>query len=90
MTSIHYDAAIDDARRRELIYRGDLFVCSPSKASMALVELAREMLSKAFGTRDPETAQYEMNVEEFARLLGELKPRLHSSPRLQALAAGDA
>ena len=60
MTSIHYDAAIDDARRRELIYHGDLFVCSPSKASLALVELAREMLSQAFGTRDPEIAQYEM------------------------------
>ena len=85
MTSIHYDAAIDDARRRELIYHGDLFVCSPSKASMALVELAREMLSKAFGTRDPETAQYEMEVEEFARLLGELKPRFIHHPDCKRL-----
>ncbi len=85
MTSIHYDAAIDDARRRELIYHGDLFVCSPSKASLALVELAREMLSQAFGTRDPEIAQYEMNVEEFARLLGELKPRFIHHPDCKRL-----
>jgi hypothetical protein len=85
MTTIHYDSAIGDERRRELIYQGDLFVYSPSKASMALVELARDMLTQAFGTRHPETAQYEMKVDEFARLLGELKPRFIHHPDCKRL-----
>lgn len=85
MTTVHYDSAIGDEQRRELIYAGDLFLYSPSRASLALVELARGMLAEAFGSRDPEQAQYEMPVEDYARLLAELKPRFIHHPDCKRL-----
>jgi hypothetical protein len=85
MANIHYDATLSDGQRRERIYRGDLFIYSPSKASLELVVLAREMLSQAFAPRDPETAQNDMDVQEFAKLLGELKPRFIHHPECKRL-----
>jgi hypothetical protein len=85
MANIHYDATLSDGQRRELIYRGDLFIYSPSKASLELVALAREMLSQAFAPRAPETAQSDMGVQEFAKLLAELKPRFIHHPECKRL-----
>jgi hypothetical protein len=85
MTTVHLDAAVSDDVRRERIYAGDLFLYSPSKDSLALVEIARGMLAEAFGARDPEHAQYEMPVDEYARLLGELKPRFIHAPECKRL-----
>jgi hypothetical protein len=85
MASIHYDARLTDDQRRDLIYKGDLFVYSPNKASLELVALAEEMLKQAFGPLDPETAQYEMEVATFAKLLGELKPRFIHHPECKRL-----
>jgi hypothetical protein len=85
MTTVHYDSAISDERRRELVYAGDLFLYSPSRASLALVDFARSLLSQAFGSRDPERAQYEMPVEDYAKLLAELKPRFIHHPECKRL-----
>src|SRR4051812_32988242 len=85
MGTVHLDSAISDDARRERIYAGDLFVYSPSKASLALVDLARGMLAEAFGSRDPEHAQYEMPVEDYAKLLGDLKPRFIHAPECKKL-----
>jgi hypothetical protein len=56
---------------------------------LALIEFARELISETFGSLDPETAQNEMPVEEFAKLLADLKPRFIHHPtskeRIQAL-----
>jgi hypothetical protein len=47
------------------------------------------MIIEAFGSLDPETAQYEMPVEKYAEVLAELKPKFIHHPgskeRLQAL-----
>jgi len=42
MVNIYYDARLSDDERREHIYRGDLFVYSPTAESLALTELARD------------------------------------------------
>jgi hypothetical protein len=49
------------------------------------VEFARQLLVDAFGGRDPETAQHEMPVEDFAALLGEVKPRFIHHPENKRL-----
>ena len=85
MTTLHYDAKFSDDQRRELIYSGDVFVYSPSKHSLAMVDLARDMLATAFGRRDPQTAQFDMPVEQFAALLAELKPRFIHHPECKRL-----
>jgi len=85
MTNVHYDAAISDDERRQLLYAGDLFVYSPSDASRELVKFAREMVAEVFGSRNPELAQYDLPVEEYARMLGEFKPRFIHHPECKRL-----
>ena len=88
MNSILFDASANDAARRELLYRGQLLVYSPSPSALALVELARELIRGAFGPRDPELAQFTMAVEDYAALLAELKPRFIHHPQAKACIQG--
>src|ERR1700682_3479009 len=81
MNSIIIDAALGDDKRRELLYRGQLLVYSPTPSSLALVEFARNMAEEAFHPLDPETAQFHLPVERFAAILAELKPKSIHAPR---------
>lgn len=81
MNSVFFDSRMTDDQRREALYAGQLFVLSPTPASLALVDLANEMIREAFGGCDPEQAQYGMAVEEYARILAELKPKFIHHPR---------
>jgi len=80
MTTVFYDAKMTDDERRTRIYAGDLFVYSPRKSVQAFVEFTRGLLEEAFAPLDPETAQYKMSVEDFAALLGRLKPSFIHHP----------
>jgi len=83
--AIHVDAAMGDDERRRRVFDGELFVYSPRRASLALVEFTRELLREAFGSRDPETAQHEMEVKDFAELLGRVKPQFIHHPESKRL-----
>jgi hypothetical protein len=85
MTAIHYDSACSDDERRRLIYSGDLFLYSPTSQSLELVSFAEDLLAQAFGARDPQLAQYDMPVEEFAGLLASLKPLFIHHPECKRL-----
>ncbi|MEQ4721118.1 hypothetical protein [Nonomuraea sp. B19D2] len=85
MTTIFSNSEMDDESRRGMIYRGDVFVYSPTRAALELVAFAKELIADAFGSRDPETAQFDMPVEDFAALLAELKPRFIHHPRSKSL-----
>lgn len=85
MTTIHVDSALSDDTRREALYRGDLFVYSPSPAALELVRFTRALVEEAFAPRDPRLAQHEMAVEDYAALLAELKPRFIHHPRCKEL-----
>ena len=86
MTTLYFDRKIDDDARRELLLgKGDLFVYSANRHSLALIELARELLAAAFDGRDPTTAQYHYPVEEYARILAEVKPRFIHHPECKRI-----
>jgi hypothetical protein len=85
MHVIYLDSAFDDNRRRERLYDGDLFLYSPRASTTALCEFARELAEEAFAPHDPETAQYDMAVEDYAALLSELKPRFIHHPESKRL-----
>jgi hypothetical protein len=85
MTNVHYDAALTDDARRALIYSGDLFVYSPTDPSRELVDFAKTLLDELFEGKDPEAAQHDMPVDEYARLLGEFKPRFIHHPECKRL-----
>jgi hypothetical protein len=88
MTAVHYDAQLTDRERRERLYAGDLFVYAPTRESLAFVAFARKMLAEAFAPLDPEVAQHELPVAEFARLLGEFKPRFIHHPECKQMVPG--
>jgi len=80
MNAIYMDAPVTDAQRRELLYRGQLLVYSPTPSSLALVNFARKMAEDAFHPLDPETAQFHVPVERYAAILSELKPKFIHAP----------
>ena len=53
MIPIHFDAKTSDDLRRERLYEGHVFVYSPSRSSLALSQLGREMAEEAFAPYDP-------------------------------------
>lgn len=85
MANVHYDSAFTDEQRREAIYAGDLFVYSPTQSSLELVAFARQMVVEAFAPHDPELAQFALPVEQFAAILGKLKPAFIHHPRCKEL-----
>ena len=88
MAIVHYDSRLSDDERRERLFRGEIFIFSPSKTSLALVDHARSMIEAGFAPRDPEFAQYDMEVADFAALLGKLKPSFIHHPTSKALVRG--
>jgi hypothetical protein len=81
------DSKMGDGERRARLFAGDIFIYSPSEASRALVSHARQMIEEGFAPRDPEFAQFDMEVEDFAALLGGLKPSFIHHPQSKALVA---
>ncbi|SDI66983.1 hypothetical protein [Nonomuraea jiangxiensis] len=85
MTAVFSDSAVTDETRRTLLFQGEVFVYAASPATTELIKFTRELISEAFGDLDPETAQHEMPVEDFAKLLADLKPRFIHHPRCKEL-----
>ena len=85
MVSIYFDSSHEDSERRRNIYSGDIYVFSSRPSTAALCRVAREMSEEAFAPRDPQLAQFELPVEEYAGLLAELKPRFMHDPRVRDL-----
>jgi hypothetical protein len=80
MTSIIVDPRITDEQRRHRLYDGDIVVHTWSAAIHAFVEFARGMVEDAFAGRDPETAQFDMDVASYAAVLADLKPAFIHHP----------
>src|SRR5215831_9043208 len=78
--TVYYDAAISDDLRRKRLFEGQLFVYSPRPTTLAFVEFARSMIEEAFAGRDPRTAQDAMDVQQYAAVLGKLKPAFIHHP----------
>jgi hypothetical protein len=80
VTSVIVNSPRTDDERRHALYSGDIFVYTHSPAIQAFVDFTRGMIEDAFGGRDPETAQYDMDVMQYAAILGDLKPAFIHHP----------
>jgi hypothetical protein len=85
MTTLYFDTHLGDQERLARLYAGDLFVYSPRPSTLALTDLARQLIEEAFAPLDPQTAQDSLPVERFVEIVGPLKPRFIHHPRTQAL-----
>ncbi|HKT46188.1 MAG TPA: hypothetical protein VJP87_01565 [Candidatus Acidoferrales bacterium] len=88
MNAIYLDAPLSDEQKRELLYRGQLLVYSPTPSSLALVNFARKMAEDAFHPHSPETAQFDFPVERYAAILSELKPKFIHAPESKKFIQG--
>jgi hypothetical protein len=80
VSSIFFEPAMSEAKRRGRLYDGDLIVASGGPDGEHLVNFAREMLEAAFGERDPRRAQFSLSVEEFHEICAPLKPAFIHHP----------
>ena len=79
---------MDDAKRREELYRGSVFVYSPSPSAMKLCEFARELIEKDFHPHDPREDSGQMPVERCVEILADLKPKFIHHPGIQRTDSG--
>ena len=89
--TVYFDPTCDDDERRRRLFEGQLFIYSPRKSTLAFVEFTRKLVEAAFAPLDPRTAQYQMDVESYAKLLTKLKPSFihhpESKQHIQAMLA---
>ncbi len=88
MTAIYFDSPISDDDRRTALFRGDLFVFSPTPHSVELAGFARELAERAFAPHLPPEAQHHLDKQSYVAILAELKPMFINHPRSKELVRG--
>jgi hypothetical protein len=86
--NLFFDSKMHDAKRREELYAGSIFVYSPSPSALKLCELARELVETAFNGQDPIKIQDHMPVERCVEILAELKPKFIHHPKAKEYIQG--
>jgi hypothetical protein len=78
--NIFVGSSMNDAKRRNHLYAGDVFVHAPSQGALSLCKLAQDMVEEALGS-DPLRIQDSMSAERVAEILGVLKPKFIHHPK---------
>lgn len=78
--TVYYDSSVSDERRRQLLFEGQLFVYSPRSSTLAFINFARKLIEEAFSPLEAQTAQRKLTVEQYADILGKLKPAFIHHP----------
>jgi hypothetical protein len=85
MSAVIFNKDKEDDLRREELYGGSIYVYSPSSATMALCQLARDMSEQAFAPHHPTDAQHHMTTEQYSEILATLKPAFIHHPKCKEL-----
>jgi hypothetical protein len=83
--NIYFNRHLSDDDRRSEIYRGDIFVYSPSTRTLKLCALARSMIEEAFAPHDPRHIDEFLSMEQAAAVLHKLKPSFIHHPDCKQL-----
>jgi hypothetical protein len=86
--NVFFDAKMSDDARREELYRGSLFVNSPSTFALSLCQLAKDMIEEEFHPLDPLTLHESISAEKCAEKLASLKPRFIHHPKAKEYIQG--
>ena len=87
MSTLYFDADVQDDERRHRIYDGHVFVYGPKASTLAFTEFARTLIEDAFAPLDPRAAQFELPVEKFVDIIAPLQPRFIHHPESKRLIA---
>ncbi len=83
--SAFYDSPLSDDERRERLYKGDIFIFSPTPATKEIIALAAGMLERAFAPFHPGEIHRYKTPEEVAGILATLKPQFIHHPECKKL-----
>jgi hypothetical protein len=86
--NLFHDSDMDDAKSRGELYRGSIFVYSPSPSALKLCEFAQELIEAAFRPHDPRKVQESVAVERCVEILADLKPKFIHHPKCKELIRG--
>jgi hypothetical protein len=86
--NLFFDSQMDEAKRRQELYRGSILVYSPSPSALKLCEFARELVEAAFDPYDPRKVHEHMPVEHCVEILASLKPKFIHHPTSKELIQG--
>jgi hypothetical protein len=73
--NVLFDSKISEAKRREQLYQGSVFVYSPSPAALKFCKFAQDLVEEAFQPNDPRKIQEHILVERCVEILADLKPK---------------
>jgi hypothetical protein len=79
--NIFVDSGLSDANRRQELYRGTVFIHSPSVSSLNLCRLAQDLIEEAFQGLNPLRLHESLAPERTAEVLGVLKPKFIHHPK---------
>jgi hypothetical protein len=85
MNTVFFNDRMNDDERRRQLYQGQLFVYAPTRHSLELCDLARELAQQAFSPHDPRDAQFALPVEKYVEILAVLKPKFIHHPKCKEL-----
>lgn len=80
MNALYIDPDHTDSQRRQALFEGQLLAYSPNEVSKEFCSFTGQLIQKAFGTLDPELAQWELPVLEYVNILKKLKPEFIHHP----------
>jgi hypothetical protein len=86
--NIYVDSKLSDDMRRQELYRGSIFLHSPSSSSLRLCRLAQELIEEALAPFDPLRAHENLPAEKCAEILGVLKPKFIHHPKAKEYLRG--
>lgn len=78
--AVQIDQTTGAHAQRMQAYGGVIDITPPSPTAIAFAMFARELIDEAFDGHDPELAQFDLPVDEYAAILGTLKPRFIHRP----------
>ena len=84
-TNLFFDSKHSDSVRRENLYRGAIYVYSPTKAGAELCEFAREFCEGKFQPHHPPKAHEFIEVDQYVDILKTLKPEFIHHPNCKRL-----
>jgi hypothetical protein len=78
--AVMFDRPVGGPIERAHMYGGAINISSPSTSSIEFAMFARDLIGEAFGGRDPELAQFDLPVDDYAAILNVLKRQFFHHP----------
>ena len=79
--NIFFDSKLSDDVRRTEVYRGSIFVHSPSPSALKLCGLAQKLIEESFNPFEPLNVHRHISPERSAEILAEMKPKFIHHPQ---------